>query len=179
MRRLRWIWPILWIFLWAVLFFGLQNSFFPAIGLKDTVPELVIVLIVTVSLSRGLYWSLPLALILGVLTDGLFGDCLGKYMFCYSIIAGFCSLDGLRRYADRLWTAPILSAAGVPFLRLISFLIVYISRVSVTVSARYLFELAITVLLTAFCSVWFHLFMYRRLEQTSEDMRYKRNKPIK
>lgn len=161
--------PFLWVVAMTVLCFGVELGAYPALGIQDTGPCLILALIVSVSLCQGHLWGIPLAVVLGLMTDSLIGWGLGMYTLCYSVTAIFCGIHEFRINADALWMAPALSAGAVVITELISFVISYISRVTVPVTAAFFLHLALSVLLTGAVSLAIHFILYRRLQPAVED----------
>ena len=169
MIRLWRVSPVLWVIALAFLCFGMELGACQALGIQDTGPCLILALIVSVSLCQGHLWGIPLALILGLMADALTGWGMGLNMLCYSITAIVCGVHEFRINADALWMAPALSAGAVIVSELISFVISYISRVTVPVTPLFFFHLAVSLLLTGAASLGLHLILYRRLQPITED----------
>ena len=169
MTWIRRVKPFLWVAALAFVCFGVELGAYQALGIQDTGPCLILALIVSVSLCQGHLWGIPLALVLGLMVDSLTGWGLGLNMLCYSLTAIVCGLYELRINADAAWLSPALSAGAVVVSELINFGISYISRVTVPVTGKFFFHLAVSLLMTGAVSLVIHLILYRRLQPAVED----------
>lgn len=97
---------LIWIFI-AVICFLLQTNIFQYVALAGVVPNLFVILVVSIAYMRGQNESMAIAFICGLMIDFMYGDVIGLYTLFYIIIAytnGFFH----RIYYDEDFTIPII-----------------------------------------------------------------------
>lgn len=107
MRHFEVIKRLLIWFVIIVISFLLQTNVFQYVALAGVVPNLFIILIVSVAYMRGQNEAMAIAFVCGILIDFLYGDVIGLYTLFYIVIA---YINGYfhRIYYDEDFTIPII-----------------------------------------------------------------------
>lgn len=86
--------------------FLLQSSVFPKIALANVVPDLLMILVVTVAFTRGVFPGMFTGLAAGLLVDCCLGDVIGLYGILYMFI-GFVNGYTNRFYDSDDYIMPV------------------------------------------------------------------------
>lgn len=106
---------IVLVFLQLILCFLLQSTVMPAISMAGVVPDLLLILVITVAYTRGRVAGMITGLAAGLLTDACFSEMLGLcalFYLCIGYLAGFSQ----KIYEERDYTLPMLMIAAGEFL---------------------------------------------------------------
>lgn len=101
--------------IFAVISYLFQSNILQYIALAGVVPNLFIILIVSISYMRGQNEAMAVAVVCGLLVDCTYGDVIGLYTLFYLIIAflnGFFHLI----YYDEDYTIPLILIGVSDFL---------------------------------------------------------------
>ncbi len=95
------------VFLQLIICFVLQSTVMPAFAMADVVPDLLLILIITVAYTRGRIPGMLTGLFAGLLTDIFFSELLGLcglFYLCIGYFAGFSQ----KIYEERDYLLPFL-----------------------------------------------------------------------
>lgn len=94
--------------------FLLQSTVFPSFELANVVPDLLMILIVTVAYTRGIFPGMFTGLACGLLLDCTIGDVIGLYGILYMFI-GYINGYANKIYDREDYTIPLLLIAASEF----------------------------------------------------------------
>ena len=83
---------VLLVFVELILCFLLQSTVMPALSLAGVVPDLLLILVITVAYTRGRVAGMLTGFAAGLLTDVCFNDMVGLcalFYLCIGYIAGY------------------------------------------------------------------------------------------
>lgn len=123
-----------------LLFFLLQSTVMPAFALAGTVPDLLLILVITVAYTRGRISGMLTGLCAGLLTDLFFNDIIGVCALFYLTI-GYCAGFARKIYEEKDYGFPILLIAAGEFLYSFACYVVYFLLRSRTEIGFYFFHL--------------------------------------
>ena len=95
--------------------FLLQSTVMPAFSLAGVVPDLLMILVITVSYTKGRKAGMFTGLAAGLLTDAYFGEMLGLCALFYLCI-GYAAGYSHKVYDDRNYVIPVLLLIAGEFL---------------------------------------------------------------
>lgn len=94
----------------VVVLFLFQSTVFPHFALAGVVPDLLIILVVSIAFMRGRIPGLLTGLLCGLITDFCYGDLIGLCSFFYMII-GYTVGYSNKIYDENDYTIPIIMIA--------------------------------------------------------------------
>lgn len=106
---------IVLVVLQLVILFLLQSTVMPAFSLAGVVPDLLLILVITVAYTRGRVPGMLTGLIAGLLTDACFGEMLGLCALIYLCI-GYLAGYSKKIYEERDYMLPLLMIIAGEFL---------------------------------------------------------------
>ena len=112
------------VFIELILCFLLQSTVMPAISLAGVVPDLLLILVITVAYTRGRIPGMLTGLAAGLLTDVCFNDMVGLcalFYLCIGYIAGYSQ----KIYDERDYTLPLLMILTGEFLYSFAYYVAY------------------------------------------------------
>ncbi len=112
------------VFIELILCFLLQSTVMPAISLAGVVPDLLLILVITVAYTRGRIPGMLTGLASGLLTDVCFNDMVGLcalFYLCIGYIAGYSQ----KIYDERDYTLPLLMIFAGEFLYSFAYYVAY------------------------------------------------------
>lgn len=112
------------VFIELILCFLLQSTVMPAISLAGVVPDLLLVLVVTVAYTRGRIDGMLTGLAAGLLTDVCFNDMVGLcalFYLCIGYFAGYAR----NVYDERDYILPLLMVVAGEFVYSFSYYIAH------------------------------------------------------
>lgn len=101
---------IISLFLLIIVCFLLQTTAFQAIALADTVPNLLLILIVAIGYMRGTTEAMLFGMFAGLLIDCQYGSVIGIYSFLYMLVGYLSGVCNKIYYRDD-YTIPIILVA--------------------------------------------------------------------
>lgn len=107
-----------------LLFFLLQSTVMPAFALAGTVPDLLLILVITVAYTRGRIPGMLTGFMAGILTDLFFNDIMGVCALFYLSI-GYAAGFACKIYEEKDFGFPILLIAAGEFLYSFAYYVVY------------------------------------------------------
>ena len=148
------------VFLELILCFILQSTVMPAISLAGVVPDLLLIVIITVAYTKGRIAGLLTGFAAGLLTDVCFHEIVGVcalFYLCIGYVAGYSQ----KIYDERDYTLPMLMMAVGEFLFSFAYYVIYFLLRSKTEFGYYFIHLILprmvyTVLAAAFLYPFFH-----------------------
>ena len=151
---------IILVFLELILCFLLQSAVMPAIDMAGVVPDLLLILVITVAYTRGRVAGMLTGFAAGLLTDVCFNEMVGLcalFYLCIGYIAGYSQ----KIYDERDYTLPLLMIALGEFLYSFAYYVAYFLLRSRTEFGYYFVHLILprivyTVLIAAFLYPLFH-----------------------
>lgn len=151
-------------FLWIIICFLLQTTLFKHLALADVVPNLLLILTVSISYIRGQKPGMLCGFLCGLLMDMMYGDLLGINALIFMLL-GF--LNGFVNYIyeEEDFTFPVIITAVSDFLYNFLFYIISFSlrsRLGLGFYFRRIMlpELVYTLLLS--------VFLYRLIQKTMQ-----------
>lgn len=115
---------VILVFIELILCFLLQSTVMPAISLAGVVPDLLLILVITVAYTRGRIPGMLTGLAAGLLTDVCFNDMVGLcalFYLCIGYIAGYSQ----KIYDERDYTLPLLMMLAGEFLYSFAYYVAY------------------------------------------------------
>ncbi|MDD6034994.1 MAG: rod shape-determining protein MreD [Lachnospiraceae bacterium] len=112
------------VLLQLIVCFLLQSTVMPAISMAGVVPDLLLILIITVAYTRGRIAGMFTGLAAGLLTDACFGEMVGLcalFYLCIGYLAGFSK----KIYDERDYMVPILMMIAGEFLYSFSYYVAH------------------------------------------------------
>lgn len=106
---------IILVLIQLILCFLLQSTVMPAFSMAGVVPDLLMVLVITVAYTRGRIPGMFTGLCAGLLTDVCFNDMIGLCALFYLCI-GYAAGYSRNIYDERDYTLPLLMIAAGEFL---------------------------------------------------------------
>lgn len=91
----------------VLVFFLLQSAVFPHIALAGVVPDLLMILVITIAYTRGRVRGLFVGLLAGLLVDFTYGDFVGLFALFYMVI-GYLVGYSSKIYDSEDYTIPLL-----------------------------------------------------------------------
>ncbi|MBR6537893.1 MAG: rod shape-determining protein MreD [Lachnospiraceae bacterium] len=151
---------VLLVFVELILCFLLQSTVMPALSLAGVVPDLLLILVITVAYTRGRVAGMLTGFAAGLLTDVCFNDMVGLcalFYLCIGYIAGYSQ----KIYEERDYTLPLLMIAAGEFLYSFAYYVAYFLLRSRTEFGYYFVHLILprmvyTVFAAAFLYPLFH-----------------------
>lgn len=107
-----------------LLCFLLQSTVMPAFSLAGTVPDLLLILVVTVAYTRGCIPGMLTGFAAGLLTDVFFNEVVGVCTFFYLTI-GYVAGYTKKLYDERSYGLPVLFIAAGEFLYSFAYYVAY------------------------------------------------------
>lgn len=157
-----------------LLCFLLQSTVMPALSLAGVVPDLLLILVITVAYTRGSISGMLTGLLAGLLTDACFGDFVGLcalFYLCIGYVAGYSK----KIYDERDYVLPMLMIAAGEFLYTFAYYVAHFLLRSRTELGYYFLHMILprivyTVLAAAVLYPLFHLLhrLLLRLEQKED-----------
>ncbi len=149
------------VFLELILCFLLQSTVMPAFSLAGVVPDLLLIVVITVAYTRGRVAGLLTGLAAGLLTDFCFSEMVGLcalFYLCIGYLAGYSQ----KIYEERDYMLPMLMMLVGEFLYSFAYYIAYFLLRSRTEFGYYFIHLILprmvyTVFAAAFLYPLFHL----------------------
>lgn len=151
---------VILVFLELIVCFLLQSTVMPAISLAGVVPDLLLILVITVAYTRGRIPGMLTGLAAGLLTDVCFGDMVGLCALFYLCI-GYAAGYSQKIYDERDYMLPMLLMAAGEFLYSFAYYVAYFLLRSRTEFGYYFVHLILprmvyTVLAAALLYPLFH-----------------------
>ncbi len=115
---------VILVFIELILCFLLQSTVMPAISLAGVVPDLLLILVISVSYTRGRVAGMLTGFAAGLLTDVCFNEMVGLcalFYLCIGYIAGYSQ----KIYDERDYTLPLLMVLAGEFLYSFSYYVAY------------------------------------------------------
>ena len=104
--------------------FLLQSTVMPAISMAGVVPDLLLILVITVAYTRGRIPGMLTGLAAGLLTDVCFNNMIGLCALFYLCIGYFAGYSN-KIYDERDYTLPLLMILGGEFVYSFAYYIAY------------------------------------------------------
>lgn len=163
---------IIIVFIQLIVCFLLQSAVMPAISLAGVVPDLLLILVITVAYTRGRIPGMMTGLFAGLLTDAYFGELMGFCALLYLCI-GYLAGYSQKIYEERDYTLPMLMILVGEFLYSFVYYVAHFLLRSRTEFGYYFLHLILprmvyTVFAAALLYPLFHLlhrFLLRRVEK--------------
>ncbi len=151
---------VLLVFVELILCFLLQSTVMPALSLAGVVPDLLLILVITVAYTRGRVAGMLTGFAAGLLTDVCFNDMVGLCALFYLCI-GYAAGYAQKIYEERDYTLPLLMMAAGEFLYSFAYYVAYFLLRSRTEFGYYFVHLILprmvyTVFAAAFLYPLFH-----------------------
>lgn len=148
------------VFLELILCFILQSTVMPAISLAGVVPDLLLIVIITVAYTKGRIAGLLTGFAAGLLTDVCFHEIVGVCALVYLCI-GYVAGYSQKIYDERDYMLPMLMMAVGGFLFSFAYYVIYFLLRSKTEFGYYFIHLILprmvyTVLAAAVLYPFFH-----------------------
>ncbi len=144
------------VFLELIICFLLQSTVMPAFSLAGVVPDLLLILVITVAYTRGRTAGMLTGLAAGLLTDVYFGELVGLcalFYLCIGYLAGYSQ----KIYDERDYLLPALMIAGGEFLYSFAYYVAYFLLRSRTELGYYFLHLILPrMVYTVFAAVLFY-----------------------
>ena len=115
---------IILVFLQLILCFLLQSTVMPAISMAGVVPDLMLILVITVAYTRGRIPGMLTGLAAGLLTDVCFNDMIGLCALFYLCIGYFAGYSR-NVYDERDYTLPFLMILAGEFVYSFAYYVAY------------------------------------------------------
>ena len=115
---------IILVFLELILCFLLQSTVMPAISLAGVVPDLLMILVITVAYTRGRVAGMFTGFAAGLLTDVCFNNMVGLcalFYLCIGYLAGYSQ----KIYDERDYMLPMLMITAGEFLYSFAYYVAY------------------------------------------------------
>ena len=112
------------IFLELILCFIMQSTVMPAISLAGVVPDLLLIVIITVAYTRGRIAGMFTGFAAGLLTDVCFHEIVGVCALLYLCI-GYVAGYSQKIYDERDYVFPMLMTAVGEFLYSFAYYVIY------------------------------------------------------
>lgn len=115
---------VILVFIELILCFLLQSTVMPAISLAGVVPDLLLILVISVSYTRGRVAGMLTGFAAGLLTDVCFNEMVGLcalFYLCIGYIAGYSQ----KIYDERDYTLPLLMVLAGEFLYSFAYYVAY------------------------------------------------------
>lgn len=103
------------LILFIIFCFLLQTTVFQALKLADTVPNLLLIVVVAIGYMRGRYEAMFLGFFCGLLVDCEYSSVIGVYAFLYAFIGYLNGLCNMIYYRDN-FAIPIILVAISDFI---------------------------------------------------------------
>lgn len=151
---------ILLVLIELIFCFLLQSTVMPAISMAGVVPDLLLILVIAVSYTRGRIPGMLTGLLAGLLTDAYFNDMMGLcalFYLCIGYVAGFSQ----KIYDEQDYIIPMVMIAAGEFLYSFAYYIAFFLLRSRTEFGYYFIHLVLprmvyTVLAAVFLYPLFH-----------------------
>ena len=148
------------VFLELIFCFLLQSTVMPAVSLAGVVPDLLLIVVITVAYTRGRLPGMFTGFAAGLLTDFCFGEMVGLcalFYLCIGYLAGYSQ----KIYDERDYWFPMLMMAVGEFLYSFVYYVAYFLLRSRTEFGYYFLHLILprmvyTVLFAALLYPFFH-----------------------
>lgn len=162
---------IILVLIQLIVCFLLQSTVMPALSMAGVVPDLMLILVITVAYTRGRVPGMLTGLAAGLLTDVCFNDMIGLcglFYLCIGYFAGF----SINIYDERDYTLPLLMVTAGEFLYSFAYYVAYFLLRSRTEFGYYFVHLILprmiyTVLAAVILYPLFH-WIHRRLLRLEE-----------
>ena len=156
------------VFLELIFCFLLQSTVMPAFSLAGVVPDLLLIVVITVSYTRGRIPGMLTGFAAGLLTDFCFGEMVGLcalFYLCIGYLAGYSH----KIYEERDYMFPMLMILVGEFLYSFAYYVAYFLLRSRTEFGYYFIHLILprmiyTVFAAAFLYPLFH-WMHRLISR--------------
>ncbi len=115
---------VILVFIELILCFLLQSTVMPALSLAGVVPDLLLILVISVSYTRGRVAGMLTGFAAGLLTDVCFNEMVGLcalFYLCIGYIAGYSQ----KIYDERDYTLPLLMVLAGEFLYSFAYYVAY------------------------------------------------------
>lgn len=115
---------VILVFIELILCFLLQSTVMPSISLAGVVPDLLLILVISVSYTRGRVAGMLTGFAAGLLTDVCFNEMVGLcalFYLCIGYIAGYSQ----KIYDERDYTLPLLMVLAGEFLYSFAYYVAY------------------------------------------------------
>ena len=115
---------VILVFFELILCFLLQSTVMPAISMAGVVPDLLLILVITVSYTRGRIAGMFTGFAAGLLTDVCFNEMVGLcalFYLCIGYLAGYSQ----KIYDERDYMLPMLMISAGEFLYSFAYYIAY------------------------------------------------------
>lgn len=115
---------VIFVFIELILCFLLQSTVMPALSLAGVVPDLLLILVISVSYTRGRVAGMLTGFAAGLLTDVCFNEMVGLcalFYLCIGYIAGYSQ----KIYDERDFTLPLLMVLAGEFLYSFAYYVAY------------------------------------------------------
>lgn len=165
---------ILLVLVQLLLCFLLQSTVMPAFSMAGVVPDLLLVLVITVAYTKGCIGGMLTGFAAGLLTDVCFGNLVGLcalFYLCIGYVAGYSN----KIYDERDYMLPMLMIAAGEFLYSFAYYVAHFLLRSRTEFGYYFLHLILprmvyTVLAAALLYPLFHLLhrLLLRIEQKED-----------
>lgn len=163
---------IILVFLQLIFCFLLQSTVMPAISMAGVVPDLLMILVITVAYTRGQIPGMLTGLAAGLLTDVCFNDMIGLcalFYLCIGYLAGYSR----KIYDERDYTLPLLMILAGEFVYSFAYYIAYFLLRSRTEFGYYFVHLILPrMVYTVLAAVllyplfhWLHRLLLRLVEK--------------
>ena len=163
---------IILVFLQLILCFILQSTVMPAFSMAGVVPDLMLILVITVSYTRGRIPGMFTGFAAGLITDVCFNDMIGLCALFYLCIGYFAGYSR-NIYDERDYTLPLLMIFVGEFVYSFAYYIAYFLLRSRTEFGYYFVHLILPrMIYTIFAAVlfyplfhWIHRLLLRLVEK--------------
>lgn len=115
---------VILVFIELILCFLLQSAVMPAISLAGVVPDLLLILVITVAYTRGRVAGMLTGFAAGLLTDVCFNEMVGLCALFYLCIGYFAGYSQ-KIYDERDYTLPLLMILAGEFLYSFAYYVAY------------------------------------------------------
>lgn len=147
------------LFLIIIVSFLLQTTVFHEIALADTVPNLLLIITVSIGFMRGRTEAMLYGLFCGLLVDSMYSDVLGIYALLYMII-GYLNGYAHKIYYKDDYTIPIVLVGVSDFVLNIFY---YILAVLLRNRTDFFYYVRRIMLPEAVYTIFVSIFLYKLL----------------
>lgn len=160
------------VFIELIVCFLLQSTVMPALSMAGVVPDLLLILVITVAYTRGRVPGMLTGLFAGLLTDACFGEMMGLCALFYLCIGYFAGYSQ-NVYDERDYVLPFLLILAGEFIYSFAYYVVHFLLRSRTEFGYYFLHLILPrMVYTVFAAVllyplfhWLHRLVLRLVEK--------------
>lgn len=143
-----------------ILTFLLQTTVFQNFALADTVPNLLVIVIVSIGYMRGKYEAMFLGLFTGLLVDATYCDIIGVYAFLFTVIGYLTGCCNKICYRDNYGIPILLVGISDLFLNFCYFVLTFLLRNRTNIGFYFQRIMLPEVIYTVVVSIIIYRFMH-------------------